>query len=87
MSFEKIIQKLEKLEEIICKQEPEFYSIQEASVFLKISKSTLYKLTANREIPFYQPNGKLIYFKKSDLFDWLSKNKRRTINEIKYYDI
>lgn len=43
-----------------------FISLDEASVYLGIKKSTLYSYTHNRIIPFYKPRRK-IYFKIEDL--------------------
>jgi len=46
------------------------------------SKSYLYKLTHRREIPYYCPNGKLIFFKRSEIDFWLLRNKRKSRIEI-----
>mgnify|MGYP001039902580 CR=1 FL=1 len=51
---------------------------QEARQFLKISRSTLWKLTRERKIPAYRVgNGKTsnLRYKKSELIDWLNSNK------------
>ena len=45
----------------------EVLNLEEASLFLGISKSSLYKMTHKHELPFYRPNGKLIYFEKTEL--------------------
>ena len=54
-------------------------TLEEAAAYLGISKSTLYKLTHQHEIPFYRPNGKLIYFEKSELLKWMRQS--RTMSE------
>lgn len=54
----------------------------EASEYLDISKSHLYKLTMNRNIRFYKPNGKKIYFKKNDLDNYLNSKKSKSINDL-----
>jgi putative excisionase len=46
----------------------------EACKYMRISKSTLYKMTMNREIVFYKPTGGRIYFKKEDLDAFLTRN-------------
>lgn len=46
----------------------------EACKYMQISKSTLYKMTMNREIVFYKPTGGRIYFKKEDLDAFLTRN-------------
>ena len=48
---------------------------EEAASFLGIAKSTLYKMTHENRIPFYKPAGKLIYFEKSVLLDWIRSNR------------
>jgi excisionase family DNA binding protein len=47
-----------------------------------ISKSYLYKLTMRDEIPHYKPTGKLCYFNRHELEDWLQKNKVVTEREL-----
>jgi excisionase family DNA binding protein len=42
----------------------------------------IYKLTHLREIPFYCPHGKLIFFKRSEIDAWLLQNKRHSRREI-----
>ena len=47
----------------------------EASEYMGVSKSFLYKLTHKGNITHFKPNGKLIYFRKSDLNAWMLQNK------------
>ncbi len=73
-----IIKKLETIEGILLMQDilmKPILSLKEASLYLGISKSTLYKMTFENKISHYKPSGKLIYFKKEDLDDYLLKNK------------
>jgi len=57
-------------------------NVEETCQYLGISKSTLYQLTHKKKIKFYCPNGKLIYFRKEDLDNWLLKNPVKTTEEI-----
>lgn len=57
-------------------------SLDEASVYLNRSKSSLYKLTFTRQISHYIPSGKMIYFKKKELDEWIIANKVNTREEI-----
>ena len=50
-------------------------NLNEASLYLGMSQSFLYKLTSNNKIPHYKPNGKLIYFNRVELEEWMLKNK------------
>lgn len=58
-------------------------TLEEAAAYLGISKSTLYKLTHQHEIPFYRPNGKLIYFEKSELLKWMRQSRTMSETETK----
>jgi excisionase family DNA binding protein len=60
----------------------EVLSLQEACVYLCISQSHMYKLTSSRSIPHYSPTGKLIYFKRTELDEWILKNKRCSKEEL-----
>lgn len=64
------------------KDPEEILSLNEAAQFLKSSKSFVYKLTSQKQIPHYIPSGKKIYFKKSDLESWILKNRVTTVAEI-----
>lgn len=60
----------------------EILTFEEACFYLGRSASNMYKLTSARIIPYYVPTGKLIYFKRSELDEWILKRKRKSLNEI-----
>lgn len=47
-----------------------------------ISKSYLYKLTMRQQIPHYKPMGKMCYFNRAELEQWLQGNRVATSSEI-----
>lgn len=53
-----------------------------AAEFLGVKKSHLYKMTMARRVPFYKPAGKLMYFRKSELEQWLLSNRVSTDEEL-----
>jgi excisionase family DNA binding protein len=57
-------------------------SFDEASKFLNLSKSYLYKLTSGNLIPHYKPQGKMLYFEKDELETWLRQNPVKTQMQI-----
>lgn len=57
-------------------------TLEEASIYTGISKSWLYKLTSTGVIPHSKPNGKLIYFDRSELENWMLQNRNVTTTEI-----
>lgn len=58
-------------------------SIDEAASYLQMAKSTLYKKTMSRQIPFYRPCGKLIYFDRAELEAWVLENRIATDDELR----
>ena len=56
-------------------------NLVEAAKFLDLSQSHLYKLTSERKIPHFKPNGKKIYFDEYELVQWLKRKPTRTLEE------
>lgn len=52
----------------------EYLTLKEASGYLSLSESLLYKLKDAGKIPFYKPNGK-IFFKRAELDAWINKSR------------
>lgn len=57
-------------------------NLDEAAAFIGLSKSYLYKLTSARKIPHSKPLGKLVYFNRVELEEWMQQNKVATMSEI-----
>ena len=61
----------------------EVLTSDEAAKYCGFSKSYLYKLTMRQQIPHYKsPTGKLCYFNRSELEQWLQTNRVSTIGEL-----
>lgn len=60
----------------------EVLTSEETAKYLGLSKSCLYKLTMRRAIPHYKPNGKLCYFRRKELDEWLISNRVATDEEL-----
>ncbi len=79
------LEQLEKLNQLLEQQNllrKEILTIEEASQYLGISKSNLYKKTSAQRIPHYKPEGKIIYFQREELDSWMLRNRQSTIDEI-----
>lgn len=61
--------------------EDEFFTINEVSKYLKIPKSTIYKLSQKGQIPSSKI-GKQLRFRKSSLDKWLSEKETRSRGNI-----
>ena len=49
-------------------------TMREAVMFTGMSKHTLYKLIQADKIKDYRPKGKLVYFRRDELEQWLTQN-------------
>lgn len=50
-------------------------TLEDVEALTGLAVSTLYKLTAAREIPFSKPNGKHIFIAREDLEKWMRRNR------------
>ena len=73
----KIVELQERVNRLenLCYTAKEVLNLEEASAFLGIAKSTLYKMTHQNRLPYFKPAGKLIFFEKQDLLDWVKGAK------------
>ena len=55
--------------------------IEEACRIIGKAKPTVYALVRKRIIPCYK-NGKKLYFFEDELLEWISKGKKKTLQEI-----
>lgn len=53
-----------------------YLDITQASGYLKLSKSTIYRHVGNKEIPFYKSGRKLL-FKEAELSEWVENSRKR----------
>ncbi len=60
----------------------EVLTSDEAAKYMGISKSYLYKLTMRQQIPHYKPLGKMCYFNRAELEQWLQSNRVATNEDI-----
>jgi len=76
-----IIERLDRLEKLLIANK-EVLTFEETCDYTGISRSYLYKLTASGNIPHSKPNGKMIFFEKKKLIEWLLQNMRKSNDEI-----
>ena len=60
---------------------PDVLNLNQASEYISLSKSAIYKKTSERTIPHFK-QGKKLYFKRSELNEWLTASKVATSDEI-----
>ncbi|WP_372745221.1 helix-turn-helix domain-containing protein [Lutibacter sp.] len=78
---EEIFQKLEEINNNLFFQKT-VLSFDEGCRYCSISKSKMYKHTSSNNIPYYKPEGKLIFFKREELDQWLLRNRQSSMDEL-----
>lgn len=74
-------ERINSLENIL-NQGKDVLNLEEAAKFMGIARSSLYKLTHEQLIPFFKPNGKMVFFEKADLVAWMKQNRVSSKKEI-----
>lgn len=49
-------------------------NFREACLYTGLSRSQLYKLTQSNRIPHHKPTGRMLFFNKQELDEWLCQN-------------
>lgn len=62
-------------------------TVDDVALLTGQSKRTIYRLTSARQIPYYKPNGKTIYFSRADVEKWLLQNRLASDTEISQHAI
>ena len=51
------------------------WTSRETAAYLGISLAYLYKLTCEKKIPHYKPEGKVLYFDRSEVEAWMRRGR------------
>jgi excisionase family DNA binding protein len=81
MELQELKDQLDRIETAVLNSKS-VLTFDEAARYMGISKSDLYKRTSNREIPHFKPHGKMLYFDRVELENYLKQNPITTTNEI-----
>ena len=76
-----ILKKLEAIERNSLLAAKNVLTLDDVVYLTGISKSYLYKLTCAKEIPFYRPSGKQMYFDRAEIENWMKRNRVYTKEE------
>lgn len=75
---EKILQELAQIKAYSLLAAKNVLMLDDVALLTGMSKSHLYKLTCEKKIPFYKPNGKTCYFDRLEIEGWLKQNRVNT---------
>ncbi len=83
---ENLLERITDLEKSIYKTKS-VLNFDEACKYIGVSDSLLYKLTAAKEVPHYKPRGKMLYFNRTEIDEWLLQNKQDVIGCVTQFEI
>ncbi|MEK6495446.1 helix-turn-helix domain-containing protein [Myroides odoratimimus] len=79
-----ILQRLDYLEELIVNQpNKQIMSVDDLVKYTGFKKSSIYHLVHYNKIPYSKPNGKYLFFDKTEIDNWLMSNKSLSEEQIK----
>lgn len=81
MENELILHKLNRIEKYISGLKP-ILNVDELSDYTGFKKSYIYKLVHANLLPYSKPNGKILFFEKSKIDQWLLSNNSKSHDEI-----
>ena len=76
-----ILHKLNRIEKHIFGLK-EILNVEELSDYTGFKKSYIYKLVHTNSLPFSKPNGKVLFFERKKVDEWLLKNSHKSNDEI-----
>jgi excisionase family DNA binding protein len=79
--------RLERIESAVTQQTDEVLTSKQAAAYLDISIHHLWRLTSQGRIPHYKPGGKRLYFRRSELDEWIFSRKVHTVDELVSDDV
>lgn len=77
-----ILEKLTKIEQHIFGLKP-ILNVDELADYTGFRKSHIYKLVHRNLIPFSKPGGKVLFFERKKIDEWLLQNSHKSSAEIK----
>lgn len=67
--------RLEAIEQYSLLAAKNVLTLNDVALLTGLSKSHLYKMTCQKQIPYYRPNGKQIYFDRKEVEAWMKQNR------------
>lgn len=67
---------LEKIKRYTIMGAKSMLTADEVADYTGLKKSYIYLLTSQKEIPHYKPNGRTLYFSRSEIDAWMSRNRQ-----------
>ena len=76
IDYKSLLDQLDRIERYSMLAAKDMLTLDDVSVLTGLSKSHLYRLTCKKEIPHYKPNGKIVFFDRKEINEWMRQNKQ-----------
>lgn len=76
-----ILEKLHRIEQHIFGLKP-ILNVDELADYTGFRKSHIYKLVHKNSIPFSKPGGKVLFFERKKIDEWLLQNSSKSSTEL-----
>ena len=63
--------------------EKNILTVDEVINYTGFSQKQIYKLTSTRQIPHYKPSGRKLFFKKDEIYKWITQGRVKTQTELR----
>ena len=81
IDYATLMAQLQRIEENTRLAAKRVLTISDVAMLTGLSVSYRYKMTSAKQLPFYRPNGKCIFFNREEIEDWMLQNRANTIDE------
>ncbi len=79
---DEIKMRLDRIEQYAVIAAKNVLNVREAALVTGLSVRTLRSMAYDKAVPTYKPNRNLLYFKKSELEEWMTRNRTKSAAEI-----
>lgn len=76
IDYKSLLDQLDRIERYSMLAAKDMLTLDDVSVLTGLSKIHLYRLTCKKEIPHYKPNGKIVFFDRKEINEWMRQNKQ-----------
>ena len=73
---DKILEAIKELKQVTLLGVKEVLDVNDLAALTGLSQARIHRLTSQRLIPYYKPNGGKLFFKKSEINAWLLRNRQ-----------
>lgn len=82
--IEEILKHLRKIESYSMLTAKKVLSLEDVEILTNLKTVTIRKLVRDKKIPCYRPNKNILYFKRSEIEEWMTANRQSSLDEMLY---